>query len=540
MAISLGLDIDAQAIKMVVLSGNEKGAKIKNFIVEKLDAKGGPNSDLVAVVQRLFEQHSLPTGNVIMSVRAIDCLLRDITVPFLEKKQIDQTIKFQAEQTFHSQSIDDFVVQYNKYMEQDGKSKLFVAGAEKSLIEQRLGLMAEVGVDPAAIDLDVSALANTYQAAGLTEDRKLVVVVDIEANHMRLAVIEDGKLRTARSIRKRFGDRKKKKQDEGESARLPVVILDEDEDIDDEESFNLEDSNITAVERDSYLNGLFREIDRTVAMSRSEESVDFIILTGASCALPGIEEMFEEHFEVEVRKIDLGKAFPGGRIAGGNVSLQGSVALGLALKGIGVDFSAMDFRREEYAYQGRFEKLKKGLACTLCLAFVMCFLFAFGLKQEWQVKKQRLAGVKLLQQHLYTVLFPDFQSDEVGRDYKPPISKRGWMASVQEEQQRLSNIYGGTLAKKAIKESAINVLREFCLRKRDCKVPIEVTTANITQKQTRIHCVSPRVGADIELRRTLQESKMFEARSERNTEKEGVFEFDIVLELIEQKEDEES
>ena len=534
MATSVGIQIDAHAIKAVVLSGSEKSASVKQFIVEKLDGSQGPDGDIVSVLQSFFTKHKVPTSNVTVSVRALDCVLRDCSVPFIKEAQIQQMIKFQAESYLHSVSIDDLIIQYSKSAELENQSRLLLAGIKKGYVERRLGLLQEVGVDPIAVDLDVAALCNTYLAAGVTRDHKLVVVVDIEANNLRIAIIENGNLRTARSIRKRFGERAQKAQDDtGGSARLPVVILDEG---DDEDSFTLEDSNITSMERESYLSGVFREIDKTVALCNSDEVVDFMCLTGASCALPGIEDMFEDFFEVEVRKVDLAKIYPVPKGQTTDLSLLGAVPLGLALKGLGVDQMGMDFRQEEFIFQGRFEKLKKGVACSLCLLFVMCFLYAFGLKQDLRVKKQRLRGVKEMQEHIYTVLFP-VTNDPIGEQiHKEPLIRNNWFMATVEEEKRLSELFGGSLTKKAVNQSAIDILREFARLKQLCKTDIQVTRAQINQDTSRIYCVSSDQNADTKLVRKLELSKMFVPKCENAELKNNVQLFMIVLKLRTKKE----
>jgi len=538
LAVSVGLEIGSRSIKALVLSGNEKSAKVKDYVVEKLDSGKGVEEDIVTLLEGLFRTHKLPRSNVLVSMRALDCVMRDVAVPFIKDAQIRSTIKFQAENYFHSLSIDDYLIEYHKYAEDESKSRLFVAGIKKSQVERRLALLEEIQVDPVAIDLDVAAVYNSYRHAGLFQDRRLVVIVDMESDRLRLVVVENGELRTARSIRKRLEERGKKVKDEsGESARLPVVILDDE---DEEDSFSLEDSGISSIERDSYLHSVFREIDRTVALAQSDEEVDFIILTGASCGLPGIEEMFEEHFEVEARRVvDFGSSV-GGVKGNEPLALGGSVALGLALKGLGVDYGGMDFRQEEYVYQGRFEQLKQGLACALCLAFVLCFLVAFGLKQELRVKKERFAGVKLMQEHVFTVLFPSV--DDPSRTHRAPIVPGNWLFSTRKEYDRLADFYGGAVAKKAINESAIDILREFSSFKARCPTRIEVMRARVSQDQTRIRCVSLLQNAPIDLNRVLQSSTMFESHPERIQSKKAGrdgkpdrWEFDMVLELKSKK-----
>lgn len=538
MAISVGLQIDAHALKAVVLNGSETSARIVDVIVEKLD--GSQETDIVSLVEGVFSKHKLPRGNVVASIRALDCVMRDCVVPFKTEQQINSTIKYQAESYFHGVAVDELIVQYSKYGENEAGSRLLVTGVKKAVVERRLGLLGEVGVDPVSVDLDLAALANAYIAAGVCREHKLVVLVDIEANNLRIAVLENGQLRTARSIRKRFGERKSDKAKDG-SERLPVVILD---DGNDEDSFTLEDSGITSMERDSYLSGVFREIDKTVALCNSDESVDFMCLTGSACALPGIEDMFEDYFEVEVRKIDFGKPYGGLPSGVPDISAKAVVPLGLALKGLGVDAIGMDFRQEEFVFQGRFEKVKRGLACTLCLTFVLSFLYAFHLKQELRVKRTRLQSVKLVQQHLYTVLFPLFNDPLKEKVHKDPLvpfnptkpHATDWPKALSLEYDRLATLFGNQLTKKSVKQSAIDILREFAFYKAKVKLPIEVTRARISQDATRIHCVSPQQSAAVAITRELQESKLFKSTHERIARKDDLWEFDVVLELYSEEE----
>ncbi len=46
-------------------------------------------------------------ARVVSSVRAQDCMIREITVPFVEEDKLRKTIKYQAESFFTSHSIDD-------------------------------------------------------------------------------------------------------------------------------------------------------------------------------------------------------------------------------------------------------------------------------------------------------------------------------------------------------------------------------------------------------------------------------------------------
>jgi type IV pilus assembly protein PilM len=549
--ISAGLELCGNTIKLVVLEGGTRGKmKVKAFETCKIDAKQGEvEDDIVSVLEGALKRTKAPTGQLVCSVRAQDCMIREIVVPFSEDDKIRKTVKYQAENYFTSLSIDDLIIEYSKISESDGKSKLLVAGIKKSHIDRRLRFLDEAGTDPLAIDLDVAALFNTYAHMDVFEDKGAVLLVEIESETLKVGLVEDGRLRLARAIRMRLGSMRLEQASSGrpkppasaqsgvydtaadESARLPVVILDDADD----EAFSLEDSGISESVREGILHRVFMEIDRTVASVQMAHDIDMICLTGASCKLDGIEAVFSDHFEVEAVRVDLKSHFEtDAKTSDALVSLQGATAIGLALKGLGVDHAGMDFRKEEFTYQGTYAQIKRGLATVLTLMFALVFLYAFNLKQELKEKNWTLRGVKAMQKNLYTVLFPSLDDPSVdhldlGRGDK------NYYESLRRRSQDLATKYGGGGgSNRGPSISALEVLRSFAAAKG--KVPrrrgMEVMKINIDPRpatQSRFVCFLTEQEGSVELARQFQNNEQFtgtarDLRRDRKTNK-WMFEF---------------
>lgn len=538
--ISVGLELGNNTIKVAVLEGGGRGAfKLRGFETHRIDAKKGEaEDDIVSVVDDALKRLSAPRGTVVASIRAQDCTIREISVPFTEDDKIRKTVKYQAENYFTSMSIDDLIIEYSKFAEVESKSKLMVAGLKKAHIERRLDFLHECGIDPIAIDLDVAALYNTYAHVGVFEGKGAVLMVDIEADTLRIGVVEDGKLRLARAVRMQLGSMRLEKAGGGgkarhgpddsgvydtaadESARLPVVILDEGED----EAFSLEDSGISEVEREGIIHRVFMEIDRTVASVNLGKEVEQICLSGASCSLEGIEGLFSEHFELPAVRVDLSEHFGAApdkkSKQEASLSLQAGPALGLALKGLGVDHAGMDFRQEEFAFRGTFARVKRGVACALTLSFALVFLYAFALKQDLREKKNLYVGVKTLQKNLYTVLFPNL--DPVGEPHLALRSGRPederYYESLQTEQTRLRQKFGGSSSdQNAPRYSALEILRQFAEGKSQVSDDwgIQVLKARIDprdQGRSTFDCASDAQGAAIELARRFESNPVVSAK----------------------------
>lgn len=552
--ISVGLELTDDALRVAVLDGGRAGVKLKAFESRKVDAKKGEVShDIVGVLEEVLRATQAPKGAVVTAIRAQDCTIRELTVPFREDDKIRKTIKYQAESFFTTQSIDDLIIEFSKFAEAETKAKLLVAGVRKALVGRRLELLGEAGVDPLAIDLDVAALHNAYAHFGAFEGHGAVLLVDIDKDTLKVGVVEEGKLRLARAIRMRLGSMRldahrpsgvgrREAEDAAydtaadESARLPVVILDDGDD----EAFSLEDSGITETEREGILHRVFMEIDRTVAAIQLAHEVDLICLTGPSCRLDGIEQVFSEHFEIEARRFDLAGALgveeKGGREAP-SLTLEAPIAVGLALKGLGIDHSGMDFRQEEFVYRGMFGQLKRALACTVTLLFALAFLGAFSLKQELQERQGRLQSIKALQGDLYTVVFPSIQ--DPSSPHLPLRSGPGnYYQSMLTEMNALRARYGGGgPGDDGPHVSALEILRDFAQAKDAVKGwEIEVMKVAIDPRasgKSRFVCLTNDQPGAIELTKQFEQNEVLRgnAREIRFDKKSGKWTFEFLVEI---------
>ncbi|MEZ6185328.1 MAG: pilus assembly protein PilM [Planctomycetota bacterium] len=513
--IGVGLELGANVIKIAVVEKRGSTTKIRDFEVHKIDAKkGDTEDDVVSVVDEAFKRLKAPRADVVASVRAQDCMIREIIVPFLDQEKIRKTVKYQAENYFTTASIDDLIIEYHKFAEVDTKSKLLVAGIKKAHIARRLTFLDECGVDPRAIDLDVAALYNACAHAGVFEDQPAALVIDIEADTLKIGVVEGGELRLARALRMRVNKASLQKARDGkdsgiydtaadESQRLPVVILDDGED----DAFSLEDSGISEVEREGIIHRIFMEIDRTVATVNLSHDVELICLTGPSCALEGISELFSEHFEIPARRLDFAEHYGGEKGARkGGAALEGGTAIGLALKALGIDHAGMDFRQEEFAYRGTFDQLKRGLACTLTLLFALTFLYAFALKEQLHQKDEALVAVQHLQGSLYTVLFPSLYDTEFDH---MELRASTYSASLAEEYDLLQQRFEGSNDDNAPVASSLEILRRFCQAKASLGQRWDVQVENVRvnprrHQQNTFRCSSPQPAAATALAQALE------------------------------------
>ena len=477
MAIAVGLDLGTQGVKIAVVDGTAKKPRLAQFIDHRpetgrnLSALG--KEDLAALLKRIFRERRLRTANVVVAVPASVCLTREVQVPFTRDDQIRKTIKFQAESVFHSIAIDGLVVDHYKIEEVVGpapssgargggaaadRSRLLVVGLRKDVLRERLDTLQHADIDPVAVDLDVAAIFNAWT---LTEDAragKRTLVVDLGGGSMKFFVVEGSRLRALRSLRAqaagiRIGEKRGPRQPktieelkdglsaeeradlffaEQEEGRLPVVILDEEQ----TEIFDL--ASETEEARQDILEKLLLEIDRTLAGTRLEGPIEKVLLTGGGAATDGIEKAFGDHFQAPCERLALRTAIASKlpKAQADAFDLVGATALGLALKAIGHDRGGLDFRKEEFVFQGKFEKAKLGVACALVLLFVFFFVLAYDYRiiemRRLSMKQERIIHY---QQKIYYTLFPE-EFDSAKRPPQDVLTELRTRAAKLRQRQK--------------------------------------------------------------------------------------------------------
>ncbi|MBI4586042.1 MAG: pilus assembly protein PilM [Planctomycetes bacterium] len=217
MNVAVGLDVGTKTITGAVMAGSAKSLKLLDFFVEevpqiplpkasppsaeKVDLETSVPPSLSQVVKKLLAARGLQGADVVVSLDAKDCIIREIVMDFTKESDIQRTIKFEAENYLVTMDVDDMVLEYLKVGEQNGKSQLILVAARHQAIADRLALFQEAGVDPVAMDLDVTALFNAFTLAPVYKPDSTCLVIDMGKTTTKVLFIDKGKLKKVRSLR---------------------------------------------------------------------------------------------------------------------------------------------------------------------------------------------------------------------------------------------------------------------------------------------------------------------------------------------------
>ncbi|MFN0059085.1 MAG: type IV pilus biogenesis protein PilM [Planctomycetota bacterium] len=147
----------------------------------------------------------------------------------------------------------------------------------------------------------------------------------------------------------------------------------------------------------SPVDRLVVEIERTFASYLMTGALDLIVVSGPLAGALQLAPRLSEHFEVDATFLDLGGGFPitwDGDVA--ELNRTGAVACGLGLRGLGHGLTSFDFRKEEFRFERRFQRLMPSLTVA---GLLLCgFLLIWGVRQFHQYRSYQEENRVLLAQ----------------------------------------------------------------------------------------------------------------------------------------------
>ncbi len=156
-----------------------------------------------------------------------------------------------------------------------------------------------------------------------------------------------------------------------------------------------------------YLRRLGIEIQRTFASSFLRGGIDLICLTGGMSDREEARRFFADEFDVETIPLDFGDSFPMDvpPETQPEVGRVGAVAVGLGLKLLGKDRVGFDFRKNQFRFERKFERVKYPVLAASILLFLF-FLQSFYILLNQKVTiNEHIAQIQAKEQEAFKAFF---------------------------------------------------------------------------------------------------------------------------------------
>lgn len=403
MATSLGIHLQSHGFDYVLLEGSAKKHSVKSSGGAVYRPEDLKNSKLLG---KLISDtvKSGKVDQVVVTLPASGVVMRELSLPFSDREKVMQVLKFEIESELYHLSFDDVMADFIELSDGRATPTLLVSVLQKDRVSAALDIMGAADWDPSGITLSHGSLYTALQSLprnAAADDEQLETYLDVGSESSSLLVLNaDGTLRGSRALPMGWREMTRGAF-VADTIVEPVVEESGEADAENEEEASASeeaetetmelalggDASLpfgigfsTALEMASeaqvqgFLTSIAKEVRRALVALGSQEGP--VYLLGA--CIPGLEEHLQARLGREVAPLSLG-------IVGAKEEEPNAVALGAAMRGIGVETEAMNFRQEEFRYARGLERIEGSL--TLALVGLIVF-FAFELAINLKVAQQ--------------------------------------------------------------------------------------------------------------------------------------------------------
>ena len=317
----LSIDFGSNSLKAVEGKYSKKGVVIDKShsvkIPKRLYSDGIiEDMDQLTYLLRndLFEKKNF-TGDVHAVIDSTKVIMREITIPKVDKNQVDAIIKYQLAE-YLPVAPEEYVVNYiilGSFTDDDAeKLNILLVGIPKIIVESHFNLFKNLGLKPTVLDYSGNAINKLlYMGEKINdfyESKGTIACVDLGYEGTGLTISKDGVLKVSRLI-------------EGGSRGIIKEILERHPDMNEvdiaEQLDSIKDINqqlsttnklyeVSEVARAGFRNTL-ESLDMIFRYYKTREignNIDLIVLHGGFSKLNGIEKLFNNFFDIQCIKLN--------------------------------------------------------------------------------------------------------------------------------------------------------------------------------------------------------------------------------------------
>jgi type IV pilus assembly protein PilM len=196
---SVGLDIGSGLIKLAVVSHGSgepvlskvaMATVVDDAIVEGEVMDPGIVAD---AIRGLFEQAGLKPKNVVTAVGGRDVIIKKIPMDRMKESEARELIRWEAEQhvPFDMDNVElDFQILDPA---DDGlQMSVLLVAAKRELVETKIALLTDIGINPSVIDVDAFALHNAFEVNYPDAMKGVVGLVNIGHEITNVNILDEG------------------------------------------------------------------------------------------------------------------------------------------------------------------------------------------------------------------------------------------------------------------------------------------------------------------------------------------------------------
>ena len=194
----VGIDIGTSSIKAVELGPSAGGYEIRHWAIEPL-----AGTDTKTVLKKISDRLHLSNQLLVSSVYGKGTLLRYVDMPRMPLEDLRKAYIFDLDKYFPFDPKNIYTD--CSILDPEGKDKkmlVLLAAVKRELVDERLKLFKEVGLELSSVAINSIATANAFSRLGpqITSSGKAKAVLDIGGSASCIMIFKDSSPRFARDI----------------------------------------------------------------------------------------------------------------------------------------------------------------------------------------------------------------------------------------------------------------------------------------------------------------------------------------------------
>jgi type IV pilus assembly protein PilM len=301
-ATTVGLDIGSGLIKLVAISHASGGPVLTKVAFTSIANDAIVEGEIMdpgivaEAIKECLASAGVKTKHVVTAVGGRDVIVKKITMDRMQESDAREVIRWEAEQhvPFDMDSVElDFQI-----LDPDGEGlqmTVLLVAAKRELVEHKLALLADVGLNPSIIDVDAFALHNAFEINYPEAMNGVVGLVNIGHENTNIYILDDGVPVLTRDIpvgTRRF--REDLQRERGQSAEEAEQLLQGNASGEIPEGFLQTRTEELAV-------GIERAGAFLQTASRSAGGIGRIFITGGGARIPRLSRALGERLKIPVQ-----------------------------------------------------------------------------------------------------------------------------------------------------------------------------------------------------------------------------------------------
>ena len=203
----IGIDIGSSSIKVAELELSKNGGTLQSLgyiPTPPGSAQGGDltNAQLLSQsIQRVLHQSQMKRKNVACGLYGTAVIVKRITLPKVDKKLLDQQVRFEAEQ-YIPFDLSEITLAYHvlKNSAQPDTMDLLLVAAQNALVSQYANVIVGSQLNLSVLDISAFSLANTFELNYGKMPGQTVALLNIGASVTHFVVVHEGEVVFTRDL----------------------------------------------------------------------------------------------------------------------------------------------------------------------------------------------------------------------------------------------------------------------------------------------------------------------------------------------------